>query len=110
MFGQLYAMPDPAQFEEPDDCVMTRHSTTPHLAFGLGVHFCLGAGLARTESRIALQLLLARCVDLQLDIDVGDVPYERSYMVHGIRRLPLRIAGRTIVAAVDDGSRSGAVH
>jgi cytochrome P450 len=80
---------DPEQFDVADECLVTRQGTAPHLGFGLGAHFCLGAGLARAESRIAIDALLARCADIRLAIDVEDVPYEQSYTVHGIQCLPL---------------------
>jgi cytochrome P450 len=80
---------DPAQFDTPDECLLTRSGAAPHLGFGLGPHFCLGAGLARAESRIAIHSLLTRCDELRLDIAIGDIPYEQSYLVHGIQRLPL---------------------
>lgn len=57
---------DPRIFDEPDRFVPER-SPNPHLAFSLGVHFCLGASLARTEMRIALGALLRRFPDYRLD-------------------------------------------
>ena len=80
---------DPEQFEAPDECVLTRPGGSPHLAFGLGPHFCIGAGLARAEARIAVQSLLARCTDVRLEIEPEDIAYNPSYMVRGIQRLPL---------------------
>jgi len=53
---------DPRVFPDPDVLDPTR-SPNPHLAFSLGIHFCLGASLARTEMRIALEELLARFPD-----------------------------------------------
>jgi cytochrome P450 len=80
---------DPDQFDAPDECVVERETGAPHLGFGLGAHFCLGAGLARAEARIAIQRLIARCTDIRLAIDPGAIEYEPSFIVHGIRRLPL---------------------
>jgi cytochrome P450 len=80
---------DPQHFDAPDECLMRRQATSPHLGFGLGAHFCLGAGLARAEARISVQSLLARCEEVRLAIEPDDVAYEQSYMVHGIQRLPL---------------------
>jgi cytochrome P450 len=80
---------DPDQFERPDECEPGRAGSSPHLAFGFGEHYCVGAGLARAETRIALTCLLARCADLRLDIAVDEIPYKPSFMLHGIQRLPL---------------------
>lgn len=80
---------DPGAFAAPDDCLVRREAGAPHLGFGLGPHYCIGAGLARAESRIAIQALLTRCADIRLEIDPHDVPYDLSYMVHGVARLPL---------------------
>jgi cytochrome P450 len=80
---------DPEQFPNPDECQLPSPSKSPHLAFGFGEHFCLGASLARAEGRIGLQALLARCDDIRLAVDPGDVRYDPSFMLHGIQALPL---------------------
>lgn len=59
---------DPRQFERPNEFDPARESNA-HLGFGRGVHFCLGAGLARLEGRIALNLLLDRFSGLRVDPD-----------------------------------------
>ncbi|MQA09338.1 MAG: cytochrome P450 [Pseudonocardiaceae bacterium] len=59
---------DPRQFERPDEFNPSRESSA-HLAFGRGVHFCLGAGLARLEARVAMNLLLDRFDGLRVDPD-----------------------------------------
>lgn len=86
---------DPERFEAPDECLADRPSSVPHLGFGLGAHFCVGAGLARAEGRIAVQALLDRLDDIRLEIAPDEVPYDPSYMVHGISRLPLSFTART---------------
>jgi len=58
---------DPAMFEKPDDIVFDR--PRPHLTFGRGIHFCVGAPLARLEARIVLTTLLARTSNITLDPD-----------------------------------------
>ena len=82
---------DPGHFDAPDECRYAREATSPHLAFGLGPHFCLGATLARAEAKIGLRMLLDRFDDIRLDIDSADVPYDSTFMLHGIQRLPLAL-------------------
>jgi cytochrome P450 len=65
---------DPRAFPDPDRFDVTR-APNNHLAFGFGIHFCLGASLARLELRIGLEELLARAPNYQLDVG-------------GLRRLP----------------------
>ena len=59
---------------------------THHLAFGLGIHFCLGAPLARLETQIVLRLLLRRPGDLRL---AGEVEWKQNAVLRGVRKLPL---------------------
>jgi cytochrome P450 len=64
-----------------------RRATNPHLAFGHGVHHCLGASLARAEIAIVLEAVLDRWSDVALD---GDVVWARSNKHTGMRHLPVR--------------------
>ncbi|WP_406174930.1 cytochrome P450 [Streptomyces sp. NBC_00996] len=59
-----------------------------HLAFGHGIHYCLGAPLARLEARVALSSLLERCPDLALDGPPGD--WLSGMLMRGLRSLPVR--------------------
>lgn len=77
---------DPAVFESPDLFSLDRPPQR-HLAFGLGVHFCLGAQLARLEARTALTCLVERCPDLEL-VDPGE--RIAPFFLWGRRRLPVR--------------------
>jgi cytochrome P450 len=61
---------DPAKFPDPDRFDLTR-STRGHLAFGQGVHMCIGQHLARTEVRLAADALLDRLPGLRIDPDAG---------------------------------------
>jgi cytochrome P450 len=85
---------DPKQFPDAGRFDITR-DPNPHIAFGHGIHFCLGAPLARLEARIALSDLLARIEGIAL---ASDEPWEprRALHVHGPARLPIRFrpAGR----------------
>ena len=80
---------DGAAFAAPDEVDLQRGRSQPHLAFGAGPHFCLGAALARVEARIALGVLLERFGVFE-QRDEGPPPYVRSYMLHGPSELWLR--------------------
>ncbi|WP_121064079.1 cytochrome P450 [Chachezhania antarctica] len=74
---------DPDVWEQPHDFDPTR-PPKPHAAFGAGLHFCLGAPLARLEMRLALQVLFTRCPNLRL----AEPPvYGDTYHFHGLTRL-----------------------
>ncbi|MDQ0259575.1 cytochrome P450 [Sinomonas atrocyanea] len=78
---------DGRQFPDPDAFTLERHPNR-HLAFGQGIHFCLGAPLARLEARVALSALLARLPGLSL---APGAPLERidSTIIFGPRQLPV---------------------
>lgn len=78
---------DPEVFADPDRLDIGRRPN-PHLAFGHGTHFCLGAHLARLEAAVALPMLLARFP--HLDGDPDGVRYRRSMVLRGPLALPLR--------------------
>jgi cytochrome P450 len=80
---------DEAHFAEPDECRPGRGGTSPHLSFGLGEHFCLGASLARAEARIGVQQLLARARDIRLAEPASAPEYEESYVLRGVKELAL---------------------
>ncbi|MGH8794527.1 MAG: cytochrome P450 [Stackebrandtia sp.] len=79
---------DPRQFDRPHEFDPSRQSNA-HLGFGRGVHFCLGAGLARLEGRIALNLVLDRFPKLATDPDDPPTFLELPAFT-GPRTLPLR--------------------
>jgi len=78
---------DPAQFEAPDEFRLDRSAGKSHIAFGKGVHFCVGAALARLEARIVLRMLLDRTNWIEA-VDVGQ--WLPSILVR--RREHLRLA------------------
>jgi unspecific monooxygenase len=77
---------DPLVFVEPDTFRPDR-DPNPHLAFGAGLHFCVGAPLARMELAESLGLLLERFPDLRL---AGDPESRGTFVLRGYRRVPLR--------------------
>jgi cytochrome P450 len=77
---------DPAQFREPDRLDITR-ADNRHIAFGWGIHFCLGAPLARLEGQIAFQTLFPRLPKLALATDRP--PYRQSLTLRGLSALPV---------------------
>ena len=77
---------DPAQFAEPDELDLAREPNR-HLSFGRGIHFCLGAPLARLEGEIAVGRLLERFPELRL---AGNGAQRAGTLVlRGLSRLPL---------------------
>jgi cytochrome P450 len=78
---------DEAQFPDPDTFDI-RRTPNRHIAFGHGIHFCLGAPLARLEAKIALTILLERFHNIER---VRDIPLEAtgSDLVFGVKHLPI---------------------
>ncbi|QPC82883.1 cytochrome P450 [Phototrophicus methaneseepsis] len=85
----LGANRDPLVFDDPNTFDITR-SQNPHVAFGLGVHYCVGAPLARLEATIALTSLIARYPDMQLNTPVEALEWNPSLLIHGMKALPVR--------------------
>ncbi|EYT82342.1 cytochrome P450 [Streptomyces sp. Tu 6176] len=82
---------DPRRFPEPDRFDISRDARG-HVAFGHGIHHCLGAPLARLEARIAFRALLDRCPGLALDIHPAAVTWREGLLIRGPRSLPVRVA------------------
>ncbi|MFJ8869502.1 cytochrome P450 [Streptomyces sp. NPDC102473] len=80
---------DAGRYPDPDTFDITRQAQG-HLAFGHGIHFCLGAPLARMEGRIAVQALLERCPGLERDPEGGEPDWLPGLLLRGVRRLPVR--------------------
>jgi cytochrome P450 len=83
---------DPGRFAEPDRLDLSRDASG-HLAFGHGIHYCLGAPLARLEGEIAIGALLARYRDLALAVPASELRWRRSSLIHGLESLPVRLGG-----------------
>ncbi|GAA4982738.1 cytochrome P450 [Pseudonocardia tropica] len=79
---------DERVFDRPDEFVPDR-VRNPHLAFGHGIHHCLGAALARSELRITLESLFRRFPTLRLDAPVARLRMKTGMLVHGLETLPV---------------------
>lgn len=77
---------DPAQFPEPDRLDITR-TDNRHIAFGWGIHFCLGAPLARVEGQIAINTLVQRLPTLALATETPE--FRQSLTLRGLKSLPV---------------------
>jgi len=86
---------DPRQFDDPNEFRPDRPNARQHVAFGHGIHSCVGAPLARAEARIALERLLDRTTAIRISEAHHGPPgarryeYRPTYMIHGMRRLHL---------------------
>ncbi|MEW9532366.1 cytochrome P450 [Microbispora sp. NPDC049125] len=82
---------DPERFPDPDRLDITRPKVKP-LSFGGGIHFCLGAGLARLEGRIAFRELLRAFPRIELATDRPQ--WRANLTMHGLERLPVRLLSK----------------
>ena len=89
---------DERQFVDPDRLDLGR-APNPHLAFGQGVHYCLGAPLARLEAQIAFATLLRRLSDMQLAVPPESLRWRRGIFLRGLERLPLSVRAASAVGA-----------
>jgi cytochrome P450 PksS len=80
---------DPEVFDNPDQFDI-RRTPNRHIAFGQGIHYCLGAPLARMEGTIAINTLLRRLPALELAVDIRDVEWNPSILLRGMARMPVR--------------------
>jgi cytochrome P450 len=80
---------DPAVYADPDRLDITRADVRP-LSFGGGIHYCLGAQLARIEGEIAIATLLRRLPGLQLD-DPEHPDWRQTFVLRGLNTLPVRL-------------------
>lgn len=79
---------DPERFDDPDVLDLGR-SDNQHLGYGHGIHYCLGAPLARLEGRTALAALLGRLPDLRLAVDPDELRWRGGLIMRGLRTLPV---------------------
>jgi cytochrome P450 len=79
---------DPEAFADPDRLDLTRNARH-HVAFGFGVHQCLGQPLARMELQVVYSTLYRRVPGLRLAVDVEQIPFKNDGFVYGVYELPV---------------------
>ncbi|GAA1932594.1 cytochrome P450 [Streptantibioticus ferralitis] len=79
---------DPAAFPDPDRLDIGR-DTRHHVAFGFGVHQCLGQPLARVELQVVYGTLYRRIPTVQLAVDLEEIPFKHDGLVYGVYELPI---------------------
>ncbi|PTL78897.1 cytochrome P450 [Vitiosangium sp. GDMCC 1.1324] len=88
MVGLASANRDPARFSHPDVFDITRPDADKHVAFGKGIHICIGAPLARMEGQIAFETLFRRMPELRLAIPSEELRWSNSFL-RGFAKLPV---------------------
>jgi cytochrome P450 len=92
--GIASANRDPAAFDDPDLLRLDRPDAQRHLGFGSGLHYCLGAPLARLETQIAIAALVERLPDLELAVDPSEIEYGATILGRGPIALPVTLGSR----------------
>ena len=80
---------DPAIFADPHVLHLDRHNAQRHLAFSTGIHYCLGASLAKLEATTAIGRLIRRFETIEL---AGEPHWRDRLTIRGVDRLPLRVS------------------
>ncbi|MFD8494671.1 cytochrome P450 [Amycolatopsis sp. NPDC059657] len=81
---------DPAVFDEPESFLVDREPN-PHIAFGRGIHFCLGASLARIEIQEFLSALIERVEKIELTVDRDTLTWRPGVFMRSLSELPVRL-------------------
>jgi cytochrome P450 len=87
LFGS--ACDDDAQFESPRHFDANRKNLNKHVAFGAGIHHCIGAPLARMEIRVAAREVVHRLDNITLTVPLDSIRYLSTVASHSMERLPL---------------------
>lgn len=88
LVGLAAANHDQAEFTQADELDITRKENR-HLAFGMGIHYCLGAPLARLEGQVAINTLLRRLPNLRLAVPVEELVWRPSLLLLGMSKMPV---------------------
>ncbi len=83
---------DPAVFTDPDRLDITRNPTN-HLGLGAGIHYCLGAPLARLEAQLAISALMQSFPDIELAVSRDELDWASTMLSRGLTSLPVRLKG-----------------
>ncbi|MFE5592029.1 cytochrome P450 [Streptomyces sp. NPDC056549] len=94
---------DPERFDGPDVLDLARRDNQ-HLGYGHGIHYCLGAPLARLEGQAALATLLTRLPDLRLAADPAELRWRGGLIMRGLRTLPVEFSPSVPLLAADGPS------
>jgi cytochrome P450 len=81
---------DPMTFPDPDRLDITRNPTN-HLGFGVGIHYCVGAPLARLEGQLAIASLLRQFADIELAVPYEQLEWHSTMLSRGLKALPVRL-------------------
>jgi cytochrome P450 len=81
---------DPARFPDPAKLDLSR-SPNPHVSFGSGIHFCLGAQLARVEAQVGFERLFTRYPRLALAVPDSELKYRGNMLLRALVALPVRL-------------------
>ena len=90
LVGLTSANHDPARFANPDEFDITREDANRHIAFGKGIHVCLGAPLARLEGQVALNTLFKRFPDMRLAVPESEVAWKTGFLQQ-LEALPILV-------------------
>jgi cytochrome P450 len=90
LVGLTSANHDPERFTNPDEFDIRREDANRHIAFGKGIHVCLGAPLARLEGQIALNTLFARFPDMRLAVPESEVTWKTGFLQQ-LEALPILV-------------------
>lgn len=88
---------DPRQFEDPDTFDLDRPNARRHIAFGRGIHSCIGAPLARAEGRVVIERLLRGAAGIRIDerrhgaLDARSYDYVPTFILRGLTELHLQV-------------------
>lgn len=82
---------DPEVFRDPERLDITRKFNHKHASFGMGIHFCLGAPLARAEGEIAINTLLQRFPNIELGVAADKVEWRTNPVFRGLKTLQVRL-------------------
>ena len=82
---------DPAEFDDPDELNLDREDNY-HIAFGSGVHTCLGGLLARAETQVAVSRLVERYPDLRPARPLTEIRRSGSLVIRGVEELPITLS------------------